>query len=132
MKELLYFGYGANKSPDMMEAIIGRKPIGFSAVLKDYELYVLGYNDFPRKARDKLKEKWSTEFRTYCIRPKIGKKAIGKAWYLTPLEREFVRAWEFWYKSVPVKISDKDGKIWKAETEVILDKKIKSNVSGEK
>jgi hypothetical protein len=35
-----YFGYGANASPDMMKAIIGRKPSGFSAWLEGYELWI--------------------------------------------------------------------------------------------
>ncbi len=51
MKDIIYFGYGANRSADMMKAIIGRKPEGVPAMLIDYELCIQRWGEIPDKVK---------------------------------------------------------------------------------
>ncbi len=114
-----YFGYGANASPEMLEAIIGRKPDGLSAMLSNYELWIQSWQEMPIDVRNRLAKNWDENFRTYAIRPAKGKIVFGKAWFLAPEERRLVSNWEFWYQPMTVQIQLENGEVVEAETEMI-------------
>lgn len=115
MSELVkYFGYGANRDPRMIAAILGKTAdqlTGDKAVLKDFGLAIQKLDQIPATApegsdlmispRDVIEEKWGTNFKTYTIFPKTGSYVLGTIWELTAEERERVRDWELvgdWYK----------------------------------
>ncbi|MBS3168639.1 gamma-glutamylcyclotransferase [Candidatus Woesearchaeota archaeon] len=135
MVKILYFGYGANKNIDMIEAIIGRKPKGTPAKLKDYELCIQVWNEIPRKIKSILFEcGWDDKFQTYCIRSKKGKEVWGTLWELTQAERDLIGHWEMhgiWFKPINVEVETFDGKNFQAETEIINDQTIKKIVKGD-
>lgn len=125
---IAYFGYGANRTLEMMNAIIGRSPKGKPAYLKDYELVVQKPDQISQKIRKMIGNHRSPEevntFETYAIRPKKGKTVHGTLWYITREERELVDNWElndgFWYtkKNVVVMVGDQN---IVASTEIIDD-----------
>ena len=123
--KILYFGYGANSSGEMMEAIIGRKPVGFPAILNRHELCIQHWEEIPENVRKEL-SLWSSDFRSYCIRP--GKETVkGNVWILTEKERELVGNWEMhglWYQPIQVELK-REGEKLKAQTEMIDDPKLK-------
>jgi hypothetical protein len=126
---MIYFGYGANKDPEMIEAIIGRRPSGFAAGLADYQLCIQRWEEIPKNVQDELRGNWSEvdDFATYFIRPAAGFEVTGWAWSITDTERRRIDTWEmndgFWYKTLTV------GKVYDlvtrrecvASTEVIMD-----------
>lgn len=124
-----YFGYGANSTPEMMEAIIGRIPEGKPAILSSYELCIQTWNEISEKVRKILQTGWSSDFKTYCIRPKKGKEVVGTLWKITDDEREIVSKWEFWYEKIDVVIKVGKDNI-DAQTEMIDDQNIKEVVGG--
>lgn len=132
-KTIRYFGYGANASPDMIKAIIGRKPSGFVVRLEDFELWVQSWQDIPSSVRKILKNNWTLDFRTYCISPKRGKKVKGHVWLLTPEERQLVSKWEFWYQPIKTKIKIQDGSSMTVETEIVKKSSLnKDELNGER
>src|SRR3989344_519487 len=93
--ELVYFGYGANRSGAMMHAITGRLPLAASARLDGYELCIQTWDEIPPDVRGTLTERgWSDMFRAYCIRKADGKSVSGTAWNLTQQERDLVSEWD--------------------------------------
>lgn len=121
MSEVLYFGYGANRSADMMKAIIGRKPQGFHAVLRGYELCVQRWEDVPENVREILSHHWTPDFRSYCIRPGKG-EVLGNVWSLTELERELFDEWkiyDLWYQPINVHVKRYDGKEVEVESDMV-------------
>jgi hypothetical protein len=117
-----YFGYGANASEDMMQAIIGRKPTGTPALLRNYQLWIQHFKEIPPGVRKKLIH-WNKDFKTYCIRPYRNAAVKGMIWLLTREERRLVNNWEFWYKPIRVKIRSAKKMIF-AETEMIPSKTV--------
>ncbi len=102
-----YFGYGANRDPQMMEAITGNGNLaGRKAVLKDFQICIQRLDQVPPKAQKILRKAgWTDEtFSTYTIRPDEGNEdslVHGMIWELTEHERNLVRNWELvglWYK----------------------------------
>lgn len=136
MSELLYFGYGANRDADMMEAMVGRKPTGSPTILEDYELCVQVWDEIPDGIVKQTLEKsgWDSTFRTYCIKPAAGKTVNGTAWILTRHEfDELVGAWEMhglWYEPTEVSVADIQGQTYRAKTEIIADPRIRQTVDG--
>jgi len=133
--EVMYFGYGANRSSYMMKAIIGRNPIGFPAKLEDYELCIQTWDEIPEKVRKVFRypELLNRDFKSYCIRPAGGKMIVGRVWSLTRLERELVDNWELnglWYEPIRVHVFSYDGQIIEAETEMINNPSTKQVVNG--
>lgn len=136
--KVLYFGYGANRDPLMMETITKSKGLsGVPAVLKDWELCIQGIDKVPDivapnspapvSPRHILKGSWPNEgrdFASYTIRPAKGKEVRGTLWTLSDEERALVKNWELidfgWYQdaTVPVEV---DGQIVEVETEVLGD-----------
>lgn len=118
-RTIRYFGYGANASAEMMKAIIGRKPSGIVAQLKNYELQIQSWREIPPKVRKLLRKQWKSEFRTYCVNPRQGEKVNGRVWLVTPKERRLISKWEFWYRPITVKVRVQSGKLVTAETEMV-------------
>lgn len=136
MKKILYFGYGANRGREMMEAVTGNKNLkGQEVNLKGWELCVQRIGQVPDfiaknspvlvSPRDLLKENWPDSFESYIIRPSMDShsEVVGTLWELTPLERELVRDWELidfgWYKDQLVTVETQDGKYLEVQTEVL-------------
>jgi hypothetical protein len=119
-----YFGYGANSTPEMMEAIIGRAPQGKPAVLSGYELCIQVWSEVPESAKVRLSKGWGPDFQTYCIRPKDKSNVTGTLWQITDDERWMVSQWEYWYEKISVEVEADDKKLL-AETEMVNDPAIK-------
>lgn len=116
-----YFGYGANRDPEMMAAIIGRRPRGILGTLPNYELRIQTWPEIPQRVR-KLLVNWDERFRTYCIKPKKEAGVAGVMWHITRKERKLIDHWEInglWYESANVVVLQADGKAIRAETEVM-------------
>ncbi len=77
-----YFGYGANKSAEMINAITGEKPKGYSAVLYGYKLCIQSLKDIPPKPRSVLSF-WGKGFRSYIIVKENNSKVNGTLWFLS-------------------------------------------------
>lgn len=98
-----YFGYGANRDPEMMRAIVGRVPEGKFATVSGFELCVQNWDCIPEAAQHMLSGSWDETFRSYVLRPTTNsstKKVRGMIWKLTPEERRLVDNWELtgqWY-----------------------------------
>lgn len=135
MDSVLYFAYGANSDPRMMEAITGNvNLVGEPAILNDWELGVQRLNQIPDTVfptapvpispRAEIAKHWGEDFETYVIRPAQGKKVHGTLWKLIPEQRELVRDWEMvdfgWYKDAMVKVETPDG-LLEVQTEVLGD-----------
>lgn len=122
IKKIIYFGYGANSSSEMIQAIIRRRPKGFPARLKNYSLYLQEWNKLSKEVKEELGKHWDFRFKTYIAVPSSLGICYGTGWFITPKERKMISKWEFWYKPVKVKIENEKGKIFNAETEIILKK----------
>ncbi len=119
-----YFGAGANRDAEMMEAIIGRRPEGQPATLHGYDLAVQYWSDINEDVKSRL-TLWSAEdnFRTYFIRRSEGKSVKGMVWYITEDERRLVENWEFWYTPITENVVLEDGQTVEASAEMIEDYK---------
>jgi len=105
-KQLLnYFGYGTNRTLDMMAAIIGRKEIeGIYGKLLGFELCIQKIDDipdkilqtapFPSSPRKIISECFNNDFELYIIRPREKAITYGIIWKITQQEYELVRDWE--------------------------------------
>lgn len=131
-----YFGYGANKTRRMMEAITGSKNlVGRPATLKGYGLRVQRFDQIPDvvlstaptpvSPRKIIKDNWPETFETYTIEPDPESEVSGTIWELTSLERELVRDWELiefgWYKDHAAQLLTRDGKLINVQTEILGD-----------
>lgn len=137
-KKIWYFGYGANKMPEMMGAILGKNPDtlqGTPVTLPGYKLGVQKFDQIPDtlapgshlpvSVRKIIAGSWKEpeKFETYVIKPGEG-EVQGTVWELTMEERDLVREWELvgdWYKEVNVEATTKDGQIVKVQTEILGD-----------
>lgn len=131
-KKILYFGYGANRDPKMMEWITGNKNlVGTQGVLKGYRLCVQRLDQVPDSVfstapvnvspKEILEESWKEDFETYIIKPDANSEVAGTIWELSSQDRELVREWELidfgWYKDMKGKAVTKDGKEMDVQTE---------------
>ncbi len=103
VEEVRYFGYGANRDPEMMEAILGRVPEGFPGEISGFQLCIQTWKEIPDRVKKVLAPAWGEDFQTYCVRPTAGTSRVhGVVWRLSRAERKFLDAWELtylnWYK----------------------------------
>lgn len=120
--KIIYFGYGANVSAQMINALLGRVPESFPARLDGYGLFIQDWNDIPNPAKRELSV-WDKGFRSYIAVPLKGSAIFGRAWFLAEMERAIIGEWELhnkWYKPISVKINDNMGHVFDAQTEIIL------------
>lgn len=126
-----YFGYGANRNPNMMKAIIGRQPKGVRSFVRGFELCVQTWNEIPTHVREKLSPSWDEDFKTYFLRPnyKYRSKVRGVIWEVTRKERHFIDNWELtgdWYKIFTFELKNME----QLEIQVIPEPNIGSVVNG--
>lgn len=110
-----YFGYGANRDPKMIAAILGMAEAdvkGTPAFLEGYDMAVQRLDQVPDSVsptapanispRDLLMESWGEDFLSYVIMPNPEGRVSGVIWELTSDERERMRDWELvdfgWYE----------------------------------
>jgi hypothetical protein len=94
-KTLNYFGYGANASPSLMRALLGRVPESVPAMLRHYRLYIEPWHAIPPVAQAKLIDYWKPKrFQRYVIRRRRGQTVEGVLWGITPVERRIIREWD--------------------------------------
>lgn len=130
-EKVLYFGYGANRNPDMMKAIIGRRPKGTAVFLRGFELCVQNWNEIPAHIRKRLSPAWSDSFKTYFIRPnyKYKSKVKGIIWDITRKERHLIDNWEYtgdWYKVFIMELKDTE----QLEIQVIPETNMGTAING--
>ncbi len=127
-----YFGYGANRTAEMMSWITGKSGFkGKPATINGWILGVQKLNQAPntliptsaglKPLRKHLQTEWGDKFETYVITPGKG-KVRGTLWEVKPKERELIKNWErvgFWYKEAQVKASTDDGLEVEAITECL-------------
>src|SRR3989344_9531308 len=135
-KQINYFGYGANKTKDMIKSMIGRVPESNPAVLENFELCIQDFDEIKSPKVKKILKKvgWNSRFKTYCIRRAKGKKVYGTLWKTTKKEHELIDNWEIhkiWYTCTKIIVKSK-GKNFHALTEIIDDKKLKPSRFGKR
>ncbi len=128
--EVQYFGYGANRDPEMIKAIIGRLPIGYPAKFYGFELCVQTWKEMPQNVRDILTSSWDPSFRTYCARATNNSSLYikGTVWELTREERRIIDSWELtgiWYKMYVMQYQKTSNHLTQVEIQVINDPGIK-------
>lgn len=131
---IYYFGYGANRTLEMMRWITGKDTfVGKPAVLHKWQLClqklsqvpmtVVPFYPKPGSLRDILGKKWGNNFETYVIKPGEG-SVVGTLWELTVEDRELVKNWERvgpWYGEAQVKVDVEQGGEADAVTECLGD-----------
>lgn len=133
--DVQFFGYGANRDPDMIRAIIGRLPEGYPAVLQGFELCIQTWEEIPERARKILSYSWDESFRSYALRPtrKFSEKVKGVIWLISREERRLIDNWELngiWYHVYLLKFLKPAGQISEIEIQVVNDPNIKKKVNG--
>jgi len=131
--KILYFAYGNNREPEIMQALTGNKNmVGDEATLKGYVLGIQRLDQVPRtrlpglpiSPYEAIKRHWSDSFESYVIKKGEG-EVKGMVWELTPEERELVRDWELidlgWYKDAKGEAILANGKKVEIETYALGD-----------
>ncbi len=134
-QKILYFGYGANRDPKMMEWITGNKNlIGKPGILKGYALCVQRLDQIPDTVSPTapapyslspreivINGGWPESFESYTVKKDPQGEVFGTIWVLTPQDRELVRDWELidfgWYKDISTKVQTADGQVLEIQTE---------------
>lgn len=124
-----YFGYGANRDPAMMQAIIGRIPEKHEAKLFGFELGIQSWSDIPEKVRQRLAPGWDETFRSYVVRPtqNASDYVKGVIWKLTRHERSLLDAWELtgdWYTPQVTQYETAQGHAVQMEVQAVVDQPI--------
>jgi hypothetical protein len=123
-RRLYFFGYGANRDPEMIAAIIGHRPkvIG-KATLENYQLRIQSFQEIPGTTSKPLVllKSWGQSFKSYEITPQPGSKVSGTLFRITLHDRHLIDKWEFadtdWHDKVLVKVRlQNSGKTYPART----------------
>jgi hypothetical protein len=141
-KKIYFFGYGQETDEEVMEAIIGHKPInGESAVLHGYKLGIQGVknipnikvNGLPATARQKISDAWGKDFETYSAHKGNG-KINGILWTIRKgdlLAIRYINLIDFkWYSLVKGMVELENGKKLSAWTLVIKNQKVLKEADG--
>jgi len=128
IENIYYFGYGTNRDPKMIAAILGKPETelnGTPAILEGYDIAVQRLDQVPDvispkapaniSPRDILKESWGKDFMSYVIKPNSKGRVSGVIWVLTPEEHERIRDWELvdfgWYEDCEGTARTTDGQV---------------------
>ncbi|OGZ62510.1 MAG: hypothetical protein A3H51_01675 [Candidatus Spechtbacteria bacterium RIFCSPLOWO2_02_FULL_38_8] len=134
--KILYFGYGANMTREMMAWITGNENLkGHPAKIRGFKLGVQKLNQIPSEVSQTssapvspqqiLRENWGENFESYVMfRADPDSEVAGTIWELTNYERELVRNWELidfgWYEDLRgVRTNIQEGEEVVIETEVL-------------
>jgi len=133
--KVFYFGYGANRDAEMINALIGRKPKGKPAKLFAHKLYVQAWTDIPNEVRDELSPHWTDTFKSYIVCPTENSSdfVVGKLWEISRSERKILDAWEVsgkWYDIDVLQYEDNDGVNVQIEVPMIKNAGNSKQVSG--
>lgn len=124
MKNIFYFGYGANRSKERIKEILGKEPeVGYGAILKDYFLGYQTLLEIPPHPKKILETVWGKNFRSYTIKKGSG-LVVGTVWELTASDLEILKAWEFvgiWKELITVQVTNYKGENIQAFTEKVPD-----------
>jgi hypothetical protein len=128
LRSVYFFGYGADREPEMIRAITGRKPrvIG-QALLYDYELRVQGLDEVTARGLNPqkiLRNAWGDSFRSYVIVPSPGAVVSGTLFKISLHNRHLVDEWELielgWYDKAFISVKTvNSGREYQAETQVL-------------
>lgn len=120
MGNILFFGYGANKSRSKIQQIIKRDPgTGIGAVLEGYTLNTQSLNNIPENPRKIIFQLYGSEFKSYSIKKGDG-IVLGVIWETTPEELELIKDWESvgtWRELIEVDVKSSANQIIKVVTE---------------
>ena len=113
MASVLFFGYGANRSKERLQDILGKKiDPGYGAILQGYVLCVQKLNQIPEKSRKILEIVWGDDFRCYTL--KRGKGVVaGIIWELSEVDFTVIKEWEqigIWRKIISIDTLSFEGK----------------------
>jgi hypothetical protein len=118
-----YFGYGALKSEEVIESVIGRRPDGVPGILHDMKLCIQELKDLPAITQEIVKRRWPSNFRSYTITPEKDSAVSGVIWDITAKERAVIAEWELvetgWYTLTNVDVQNELREIVPATTEVM-------------
>ena len=100
-----FFSYVVNENIEMLRALFGRKNLLYEdAVLPGYELCIQTVKDVSNKIvrgsplkmspRQIMEDFFGADYELYVIRPNPRKTVIGKIWYVSRDEYEYLREWE--------------------------------------
>ncbi len=115
MEKTLYFGYGLNRNPEFLQALLGRIPENYdtASILKDHELRIQRHDDLPELSRRIIGKAYGSDFRSYVIYMSPGKEVGGTTWAIKPEELAILNYWELegdWHNLAEVVITGSVGK----------------------
>ena len=125
-RTILYGGYGANRSDEMLRSITGNQLLtGKPAIFQDVELCIQRFDQIPdtissvapvpKSPKSIMIESWgkSSSFETYTIRHMAGGRVAGAVFELSKVERALIAEWEMiefgWYKRMQLIAVLEDG-----------------------
>jgi len=120
---IYYFGFGANKDRDMIEAIVGRKLSGRQAFVEGFDLVIQSLDDIAEPARTVLRKAWGDVFQSYAL--KRGSNVVyGMLWDVTRKDLGHIATWELesenWFKQIEVLATlEEDGSKVMAITQIV-------------
>lgn len=145
-KTVQYFGYGPAADPDVIAAIIGRRPLlTRPAILKGYKLGLQSLNDIPNKkipglpftARELMRILWKKDapsgFKMYVAHKGPG-RIRGAVHTIRDSDMGAMRDWELvdfkWYSIVHGKVKFDEGKTGDVITIAVKNQRIGKNIDG--
>jgi len=140
VRRVYYFGYGAERDPNAVQAIIGARPkvIG-KATIHDYELRIQNMHDIRQSAkplaRKILESAWGdSSFKSYVALPKKGSKIVGTLYRMSLRRRHILDKWELieegWFEKVFLPVTLESGRVVEAETQVLAPHKTASKAAN--
>lgn len=132
-----YLGYGANRDPEMMEAIIGSKPkslgsiaiIGMELVVQKLSQItddILPTSPIPQSPRQIIDSAWGKDsgFEAYGIRKDPNSSVDTTLYEITPRKRKLILEWKLvpygWYDETTIPVELPDDSLVHAKTEAFL------------
>ncbi len=124
MSQILFFGYGANRSRQKIQEIIGKDlGEGIGAILNGYTLNIQNLNQIPEKVQDFLRKLYGNDFKAYTIKKGEG-VVLGVIWKIDVKDLEKFKEWEFvglWREIVEIEVTTSTDEVVKVITEKSMD-----------
>jgi hypothetical protein len=113
----IVFTFGTLHEDDVVEALLGRVPHNFYAILPDYAIYRAGFSQLSAKTKEFILSKGydPQTFSFLYLKADDSPTALvkGRAYYLEPEDELVLDQWEGypdWYDKLPVSIQDSSGR----------------------